>query len=340
MMLPDSYTAALLLSIISMLCWGSWANTTKLIPPKWRLELFYYDFAWGVLIASVIAAFTLGTYGKELSFMDNVSITGRRQMFFAVVAGMVFNLANMLLVAAIGLAGMAVAFPIGIGLALVIGVVLNYILNPQANWMLLFAGVLIVLAAIIVNAMAYKEHAKARPVVGKKKAASSGKGIAISLISGVLMGLFYPLVELSKQGDIGLGAYAVAFFFAIGVFISTFVFNFYFMNLPIQGEPVSFAQYFRGSGKAHVMGLAGGVLWCAGAIANFAAASAPQSAQVGPAVSYALGQGATLISALWGLLVWKEFDGASGKATTLVYASLGLFVVGLALVSLAPLYAR
>lgn len=339
MILPESYQTALLLSILSMLCWGSWANTTKLAPPKWRFELFYYDYAFGLLLTAVIAAYTLGMFGKELSFVDNVSITGKRQIFYATVAGIVFNLANMLLVGAIAIAGMAVAFPIGIGLALIIGVILNYVLNPQGNWMLLFGGVLVVLAAIIVNAMAYRAHAASKPAAGKKRD-SSGKGIAISLLSGVLMGSFYPIIELSKQGDIGLGAYSVAFFFAIGVFTSTFLFNFYFMNLPLQGEPVSFAAYFRGSGKAHLLGVLGGIIWCAGAIANFAAASAPKTAQVGPAVSYALGQGATLISALWGLLVWKEFDGASGQARMLVFASLGLFVVGLALIALAPLYAR
>lgn len=337
MILPETYAAALILSLVSMVCWGSWANTTKLTGPKWRFELYYYDYALGVLLAALIAAFTLGSFGKELSFVDNVMVTGKRQIFWATLAGIIFNFANILLVAAITIAGMAVAFPIGIGLALVIGVILNYILNPQANTLLLFGGVALVLAAIIVNALAYKAQGASS---GSKRKSSTGKGIVISLVSGVLMGSFYPLVELSKQGDIGLGPYTVAVFFGIGVFFSTFVFNFYFMNLPIQGEPVSFSSYFRGTGKVHLLGIAGGVIWCIGAIANFCAASAPPRVQVGPAVSYALGQGATLISALWGLFVWKEFDNASGKARGLVFASLGLFVIGLLLVSMAPRFAR
>jgi glucose uptake protein len=340
MVLPETYAAALALSILSMLCWGSWANTTKLAGPKWRFELFYYDYAFGVVLAAVIAAFTFGMMGVELNFIDNVSITGKRQIFYAVLAGVIFNLANMLLVAAITIAGLAVAFPIGIGLALVVGVVLNYILNPQGNKLLLFGGVAIVLVAIIVDALAYAEHAASQPVTAKKRKTSTGKGIGISLISGLLMGSFYPIVVLSKQGEIGLGPYSVAFFFSLGVFFSTFIFNFYFMNLPVQGEPVSFTAYFRGKGSQHLLGILGGVIWCAGAIANFVAASAPQSVQVGPAISYALGQGATLVSALWGLLVWKEFEGASGKAKGLIAVALLLFVVGLALVSIAPLYAR
>lgn len=339
MILPTTYTAALLLSILSMICWGSWANTTKLAGPKWRFELFYFDYAFGVLLAATVAAFTFGSFGTELSFLDNIMVTGKRPIFFGVMAGVVFNLANMLLVAAITVAGMAVAFPIGIGLALVIGVIWNYLLNPQSNPMFLFSGVGLVLVAIILDALAYKEHASSNPE-GKKR--STGKGILISLLSGVLMGSFYPIVELSKRGDIGvgLGPYTVAFFFAAGVFFSTFVFNVYFMNLPVQGDAVGLGRYFRGTGRQHFLGIAGGVIWCIGAVANFAAASAPKAVEVGPAVSYALGQGATLVSALWGLLVWKEFDGASSKAMMLIMLALALFVVGLGLVSVAPMFAK
>lgn len=153
------------------------------------------------------------------------------------------------------------------------------------------------------------------------------------------MGTFYPLVELSKTGDIGLGPYSVAVCFSIGVFFSTFIFNIYFMNLPVQGKPVEFAQYFKGSGRQHMLGVFGGIIWCAGAIANFTAASAPKSVQVGPAISYALGQGATLVSALWGLLYWKEFQGAEPRVNLLLGMMLLFFIVGLALISIAPLFA-
>jgi glucose uptake protein len=333
MILPTTYATALLLTLVSMLCWGSWANTFKMTK-KWRFELFYFDYAFGVLIAALIAAVTFGSMGDELTFSDNLLITGKRNMFYGFVAGVVFNLANMLLVAAISISGMAVAFPIGIGLALVIGVIWSYILNPQGHPVFLFFGAALVAAAIVVDALAYRAHGRA---AGSKQK-FSGLGVALSLISGVLMGSFYPLVEMAKAGDIGLGPYTVAVFFAAGVVLSTPIFNIYFMNLPVQGQPVGIGEYFRGNARVHMLGLAGGMIWCIGAIANFVAASAPNAVQVGPAVSYAMGQGATLISVLWGLLVWKEFRGANPRVKALLTAMLLLFVAGLSLVAIAPLY--
>lgn len=345
MILPTTYNGALLLIILSMICWGSWANTFKL-SGKWRFELFYYDYSLGVLIAAIVAAYTFGSMGSDLSFSDNMLIALRRNMVYAVGAGVVFNLANMLLVAAISVAGMAVAFPIGIGLALVMGVIWNYILNPQGNPILLATGVALVAGAIIVDALAYGAYAKPVPVQAGKGAvrkarATSPKGIILSLISGVLMGTFYPLVEMAKGGgpdEAGLGPYAVAFLFAVGVFLSTFIFNLYFLNLPVQGQSLSMFDYVKGSLWQHALGILGGVIWCIGAIANFAAASAPKTVQVGPAISYAVGQGATMVSALWGLLVWKEFAGASGKVRVLLALMLILFLAGLIIVSIAPLY--
>ena len=344
MILPATYNGALLLIILSMICWGSWANTFKMAG-KWRFELFYYDYSLGVLLAAIVAAYTFGSMGEDLSFSDNLIIALRRNMAYAAAAGVVFNMANMLLVAAISVAGMAVAFPIGIGLALVVGVVWNYILNPQGNLTFLATGVVLVVGAIIVDAWAYSAHARpaaAKATKGARKGTeTSPKGILLSLISGLLMGSFYPLVEMAKGGgpdNAGLGPYAVAFLFAVGVFLSTFVFNLYFLNLPVQGEGLSMFDYFKGSAKQHVLGILGGLIWCIGAIANFVAASAPKSVQVGPAVSYAVGQGATMVSALWGLLVWKEFAGASGKVKALLALMLLLFIAGLITVSLAPLY--
>ena len=352
MLIPQTYAAALILIVLSMICWGSWANTFKLAG-KWRFELFYYDYSLGVLLAAIIAAYTFGSMGDDLSFSDNLIVAGKRNMAWAVAGGVVFNLANMLLVAAISVAGLAVAFPVGIGLALVVGVVWNYFLNPQGNPVLLAVGVVLVVGAIVVDALGYASHAggksPASAPAGKgklkappPKAGGVGlKGISLSLISGALMGSFYPLVEMGKGSGVdaaGLGPYAVAFMFALGVFFSTFIFNLYFLNLPVQGEPLSMFTYFQGTLKQHALGIAGGLLWCTGAIANFTAASAPKSVEVGPAVSYAIGQGATMVSALWGLLVWKEFAGASPKVRLMLGAMLLLFIGGLVLVSIAPLY--
>jgi len=332
MILPTTYGTALMLTILTMLCWGSWANTFK-VTKEWRFELFYFDYSFGVLIAAIVAAFTFGSMGDELSFQDNLLIAGRHFMIYGVLAGVVFNLANMLLVAAISLAGMAVAFPIGIGLAMVIGVIWNYIINPQGNPFLIFAGTVLVIGAIIVDAMAYRAHSV---IDGEVSEDFSLKGVVIALVSGVLMGSFYPLVELSRSGDVGLGPYSVAFFFGIGVFFSTFIFNLYFMNLPVEGEPVGFPEYFTGRFGNHVWGILGGIIWCVGAICNFVAASG--SAKVGPAVSYGLGQGATMVSAFWGIFVWKEFAGSEGRVKLLLAIMFVLFIGGLTLISMAPLY--
>lgn len=356
MIIPATYTTALFLLILSMLCWGSWANTFKL-SGKWRFELFYYDYSLGVLIATLIAAYTFGSLGPDLSFSDNLLIAGKRNQAYGAAAGAVFNLANMLLVAAISIAGMAVAFPIGIGLALVIGVIWNYLLDPQGNIFLLSGGVVLIVGAIVIDAIAYAAHtgsykpapppaaslSRGKPKADSRSRGGGTKGIVLSLVSGVLMGSFYPLVQLGKGGGpdaTGLGAYAVAFWFAIGVFVSTFIFNLYFLNLPVEGEPISMKAYLRGNAKQHLLGLAGGVIWATGAIANFVAADTPKQVQVGPAISYAIGQGAAMVSALWGLLVWKEFAGATSRVRTFVAIMLLLFIAGLTLLSLAPIYAK
>jgi glucose uptake protein len=346
MILPETYTAALLVMILSMLCWGSWANTYKLAG-KWRFELYYYDYAFGLLAMSVLLAYTVGNLGYDgFSFVDDLMHAGKRQWLFGFLAGVVFNLANMLLMAAIAVAGMAVAFPVGIGVALLVGVILNYVIKPVGNPALLFGGCLLVVAAIVVDAAAYHMLNRLRHEqlarAGKARSLrrpSIPKGVMISLVCGLLMGSFFPLVAKGQEGDVGLGPYSVAVVFAIGVFVSTFVFNLFFMNLPVEGEPVELRDYFLGKPVQHLLGFLGGAIWCGGGVAAFVAASAPREVNIGPAISYAMGQGSTLISALWGLLVWREFKGADLRIKLLLAVMLVLFGCGLALISMAPLYA-
>jgi glucose uptake protein len=348
MILPQTYTAALFLMILSMICWGSWANTYKLAG-KWRFELYYFDFAAGLLLAAVVLAYTAGSLGFDgFTFSDDLMHAGKRQWLYGFAGGAVFNLANMLLLGAISVAGMAVAFPVGIGLALIIGVVLNFILRPAGNATLLFGGCVLVLIAILADAWAYAmmgriEH-ETLARQGKAKSTrrpTRVKGVVISVIAGVLMGCFFPLVELGEEGDVGLGPYAVAVVFALGVFASTLVYNLFFMNLPIEGPPLELRDFFRETVIwQHLLGIAGGAIWCVGAVAAFVAAKAPAEVHVGPATSYAMGQGATLISALWGLLLWKEFKGGGTRVKTLIAVMLVLYACGLGLVSLAPLYGQ
>lgn len=348
MVLPETYISALLLLLVSMICWGSWANLLKLAG-KWRFELFYFDYSLGVLLASIVAALTFGSLGDEMTFFDRMSVAGYSKWAWVFLGGVVFNLANMLLVAAISLAGMAVAFPVGIGLALIIGVLANYVIAPQANLMLIIAGVALVLIAIIADALAHNGRDRAKQFartenpktlhapVGKSKKRRAAKGLVLSLISGVLMGAFYPLVLKGMgEGLLGLGPYAAALLFGIAVFLSTPIFNIYFMNLPVEGERVPISGYYEGTGRQHLLGIAGGAIWTIGMITNYVAASAPEEVNVGPSVSLAIGQCATMVSVLWGLFVWKEFAGAPTNVKRWLWIMMLFFIGGLVVLALAP----
>ncbi len=360
MLLPKTYALTMALLFISMLCWGSWANTLK--KSRWRFELFYIDFSLGTVLAAVVAAFTVGSMGPDLSVNDTFLLVGKRQILLAFAAGCIFNLANMLLVAAIELAGMSVAFPVGIGLALIIGVVWSYTMQQVGNAYMLFGGCLLVLAAVVLSAIAHgmmetirrkassllaaTQSAINAPQANLKKknaAEEEGpgiyRGVWLALAAGLLMGSFYPVMGMSTEGEVGISnPFAVTLLFSIGIFTSTFIYNLYFMNLPVKGLPISVFSYFTGTGVQHGLGLLGGILWMVGTCANFAGAAATGEAKVGPAVSYALGQGATFISLLWGLIVWKEFAGASAGVNRLLALMSVLFLAGLALVAIAPLY--
>jgi glucose uptake protein len=333
MVLIESYPVAVVMCIITMICWGSWANTQKLASKEWRFQLFYWDYCIGVLLLTLIFAFTLGSMGDApRSFMDDLRQAGGKYIGLALLGGVVFNIANILLVAAIDIAGMAVAFPIGIGLALVIGVLTTYYgVDSSGNATLLFAGVACVAAAIILDAMAYRRL----PSTGQK---TTVKGIVLSVLCGVLMGQFFqfvaaampqPLSSISAPEMAGkLTPYTALVFFAIGLFLSSFVVNTLVMMKPFVGEPVPFGDYFtKGSVKLHLVGIIGGMIWGVGMSFAILAGDA-----AGYAISYGLGQGATMVAALWGVFIWREFQHAregTGKLLALMFV---LFVVGLALI--------
>jgi glucose uptake protein len=332
MLLPDTYEFALFLMILTMFCWGSWANTLKLCP-GYRFQLFYWDYAIGLLLATVVWGFTAGSLGHAgPPFLDAVAHTSSHAILFALAGGVVFNVANLLLVAAIDVAGLAVAFPVGIGLALVIGAVASYLLNPAANPLLLFGGVALVTVAIVLDAAAYRK----RESTAK---ATTTRGIVLSLIAGVLMGGWYPIATRDLASNAAPGPYAIAFFFGIGVLLSTIPANLLLMAKPLDGKPpVDGSGYWRAPFGWHLAGLFGGAVWCVGAVANFVASVAHLAKPIGPAVSYSIGQGATMISACWGIFVWREFAGAPRAARVLLLFMFIFFLAGLSAVALAPLY--
>lgn len=325
MFIVQSYSQAVLFCVITMLCWGSWANTQKLASKSWRFELFYWDYVIGILLFSLIAALTLGSTGDQgRSFTDDLAQADAANIGKALIGGVVFNAANILLSAAIAIAGMAVAFPIGIGLALILGVLVNYIGTEKGNAPMLAAGVGFVLLAIIINAVVYR-----------KKSAGGGrvssKGILLSVIAGVLMSFFYRFIAASMdlENFVNPAAgkmtpYTAVFIFSCGIFISNFLFNTILMKRPFDGPPVSYGQYFRGKFRTHLVGLLGGLIWGVGNSLNLVAAG-----KAGPAISYGLGQGATLVAALWGVFIWKEFKGASPRSNALIGCMFLFFLVGL-----------
>ena len=328
MFIVENYGVAILLCVITMLCWGSWANTTKLTDRTWRFELFYWDYVVGILLCTLLLAFTLGSHGNEgRSFTDDLKQADASNILTAALGGIIFNLANILLVAAIGIAGMSVAFPVGIGIALVLGVIVNYISNPQGNPVLIFGGVALIVLAIILNARAYQK------LQTNSTEKVSGKGLLISVISGCLMGFFYKYVAVSMVTDFKvpeagkLTPYTALVFFAVGIVISSFLFNTIQMRRPFTGSPVSFADYFKGKTRDHLVGILGGVIWSFGMSFNIIA-----SGKAGPAISYGLGQGATVVAAIWGIFVWKEFEKAPLSTKSLLDIMLGLYVIGLALI--------
>ena len=326
---PDGYAITLAMMLTTMICWGSWANMMKLAP-GFPFQLFYWDYVIGVMLVSLILGLTLGSLGGPSAMTANLRQADMVSLLYGLAGGAVFNVANLLLVAAISIAGLAVAFPVGIGLALVVGVLLNYAIAPAGNPLLLFGGVALVLAAIVVDALAYRAR-------GDGGNHNIGRGLKLAIACGFLMGIFYPLVTKASAGPTGLGPYSVSFVFSVGVGLSALVFNTYLMRRPITADPpCNFSTYFAASGRIHLVGIVGGAIWGLGMTFSLVAAT---THFVGPAVSYAIGQGATMVSAAWGVFVWREFAGAPVSARNLLAFMFLLFLVGLGMIAVAPLYA-
>jgi len=332
MFVLESYPWAVVFCFITMFCWGSWANTQKLAKKGWRFELFYWDYTIGVLLLTVILGLTLGSGGMTgRPFLADLHQASHSNIHSALVGGAIFNLANILLVAAIDIAGMSVAFPVGIGLALVLGVLVNYRANPVGNATLLFAGVLLIVLAIVLDAIAYRK-------LPGSAAGVSTKGLVLSVACGILMGFFYRIVAASMYSDFTqpehgkMGPYAAVFVFAVGIFLSNFILNTFIMRKPFVGVPVSFSDYFKGGLSTHLTGILGGLIWGVGMSFNIIA-----SGRAGFAISYGLGQGATMVAAFWGVFIWKEFRTAPAGTTRLIAAMFACFLVGLALIIVARL---
>jgi len=351
MILPSTTLAGLLLLILTLFCWGSWANSQRLVF-KWRFELFYYDFAIGLAACVLLAALTLGSLNaQELTVSDNMMIAGYRKMAYGVGAGVIVNLAYMLLVAAISLSGMAVAFPISFGVALVVTSLTNFIGSPQpSNALLLFGGLTLVVIAVVLDCIAYRSQvdalaaaAKTGPVLDPRtrlpvRTPVAARGILLSVLAGIPLGFFLPVVDGSRTGENGVGPYGLAALIGAGMFFSTLIYVPFFINFPVQGDPVQVRDYFKGAKKQHFWGIFAGFVWAVGLISALVEGTVPPALQASPALVAGLLQGGPIVATLWGLIAWREFNGATQGVRLLMLAMIVTYLAGLALVSLASVY--
>jgi glucose uptake protein len=328
MVIVQSYSVAIALCAVTMLCWGSWANTQKLASKEWRFPLFYWDYSLGVLLLALLLAFTLGSQGSAgRPFLADLAQADPKWLGSAFLGGVIFNLSNILLVAAIDIAGLAVAFPVGVGLALVLGVVTTYLATGSGNVTMLAAGVSCIMVAIVLDAMAYRRLASASQQMPTR-------GIVLSVVAGILMGWFYSFVAQSMSAvdpvtqqltAHKLSPYTALVLFSAGLLLSNFLWNSIVMARPFSGKPVSYRDYFtQGNTRLHLVGILGGVIWNLGMGFSIIASTA-----AGPALSYGLGQGATMIGAIWGVFIWKEFKGAPRGTGRLLAAMFLFYAIGL-----------
>ena len=328
MFIVANYSLAVLFCFITMLCWGSWGNTQKMAAKNWRYELFYWDYVIGMVLFALLIAFTMGSCGTEgRPFLEDIAQVSAKNIGGIILGGVIFNASNILLSASTSIAGMAVAFPLGVGISMVLGTIVNYLGAPKGDPTLLFVGVALIVVAIVCNGVASGK-------IQKDKKAGANKGIILAMLAGTLMAFFYRFVAAAMDLDnfaapaAGKATpYTAIVIFSLGVLVSNFVFNTLVMKKPFVGEPVSYSAYFKGNMKTHLVGILGGCIWCLGTAFSYIA-----SGKAGAAVSYALGQGAPMIAALWGVFIWKEFKGASKSVYALLGVMFCFFLAGLAFI--------
>jgi glucose uptake protein len=342
MILPHTDPTVIVLLVLSILCWGSWPVFLKLAK-RYRFELFYFDFGFGLGLTALICAFTFGSLGFDgFNFSDDLLNARKQEWLFALVAAMIFNFGNMLTLAAASIAGMAVAFPLAFGVAMLVGSWIYYLGHPGLSTALMLGGSLLVILSLILGSSAYshlrivQHEALAR--AGKAKSTrrpSSLKGVLLALVGGLVLGTFAPLLLRAQDPDDGVGPYSLLFLFAIGVVASTFVFNLFFMNLPVEGDPLEIAEYLKTPVKNHFLGALSGAVWGIGAIAIFVANTPKGDVRPSPEVGFMLGQAAPIVAALWGLLIWKEFKAGDARAKAFAGLMLLLFAGGVGFFSMA-----
>ncbi len=352
MILPGNIYMTFALAVVGLLCLGSWANLFKK-EQDWRFEIFYFDFAFGAVLMSLLLGMTFGNFGFDgFTFFDDILHAGRRQEVYALFGGVALNLGTMLMLGALTISGFALAFPTSMGLATAVALTAGYLIAPRGNIVLLFTGIALLVVAVIVNVVAYQQHAqyqrmermKAGQTKSLRKRSVGVKGSVLSIAAGVLMGAAFPILQLASfrdvENELGLGPYALGFLMALSVMFSSFVFNLLFMNVPVDGRPVEIFDYLRTKARRHVLGLAAGCIWCAGMVAGFVSFTAQLNARVAPQTLFSILQASMILAALWGLFLWREYGNATGRVKAAIWVALVLTGIGLTLTSTSGPVAR
>lgn len=347
MILPTTAMAVWILAIVSLLCMGSWANTLKLAG-KWRFEYFYYDFVLGIVVCAGVAALALGSgHAQELTVQDNLILTGYRKMAWALGSGVVLNLGTLLMLAAMAIAGMSVAFPLTLGVALIIGAVWDFTSLTQANTTSTFIGVALLLAGVIVTGLAYVQLLRVRREAAQKAltpdprikpkrtrpAPGAALPIILSVVGGIALSTFPKILGEATGGDNPVAPYPAVLLLSVAALLSSPFFVLFFITFPVVRTTGAPDSYLSGTAKQHLMGVTGGIVWGAGMLAALLAAAAPQDAQPGALVQYVLNHGALLVAAAWGLLAWREFHGGGERPGMLAAGMVVLFLAGLGMVA-------
>jgi glucose uptake protein len=373
MILPVTFVSALLLLLLSLVCLGLWLNAFKATGARWRFELFSFDFSVGALLLLLIAAYTFGTFGSDLAFSDRMLVSGRTNEALALIAGAVFNFGNMLLLASVALLGISTAFPLSVGVGLIVTSFFHF---HSGNVAYLIAGIVIMIGALVLEirsvrrreaaaaaaaaAAAKKEpvpvpaedappkvattqatsgvhhhrrhRSKPRPPAKPKRVRKFLRGMIAAMLGGIAFGLFVPILEHCMTGDLGLGPYAGMLLFGVGVLGSTIVYNFYFLNITIEGSPLTYAAYLKGKLGQHLLGFLGGALCLGGLLAASLAAFAATTAKVPRVLDILLPLLGVPLAFLCAIGIWKELSIPAASKLPLL-AGIGLFTCSLIVLS-------
>jgi len=357
MLLPATYLSGLLLMILALICTGTWTSLYKTALP-YRYELFNFDLAIGVVVLAAVAALALGAVQSgELTVGDNILITGYRLMAWALAAGFVFNLGNVILLSAISVSGISIAFPVAFGVALIIDAGLDFFGNPRVNALLLFGGALVILVAVALFIVAHFRHRAAIAGAAKKTAlqldprskeareakkrartVAPGGVAALAIVSGILLAFPSRLLSMARETEVGLGPYGLMLFFAAGFFISTLLYSPFLLTFPVGGSPAQIGDYLRGGFKAHLLGILAGMMLCGGILAAGLVIASPAFTALGGLNFNLLYQSAPLLAVLCGALLWRELGNEGQSARPFLWSGFLLYAVGVGLIAFAPEY--